>query len=127
MKLWFKLLMRDVLVVVAAIACFALLVSSLSHKAHAHNPQTHQPDALSSAYSDAYGKCCSGFDYNNLRTEEWEPTATGWRVKWHGQWLDVPRSAKVKNMTNPDGDAKVWVYGEPSNTYVRCFLPGAMM
>lgn len=96
------------------------------HKAWAHNPDTHQADDLGNAYSEAYGKCCIGDDYHKLRIEEWEPTEKGWRIRWHGEWLEVPRNAKVKNMRNPDGDAKAWVFGEPDTIYVRCFMPGAL-
>lgn len=116
----------DYLLIVLCCAVFAGIAVG-AKKAHAHNPTTHKPDELSDAYSDAYGKCCMGDDYHKLRVEEWENTDTVWRINWHGQWLDVPRRAKVKNMDNPDGDAKAWVFGEPDTTYVRCFMPGMQM
>lgn len=111
----------------AAILCVLMLafIFTGGHRAWAHSPDTHQADELSDAYSDAYGKCCVGDDYHKLRIEQWETTDTGWRINWHGQWLDVPRRARVSNMDNPDGDAKAWVFGEPDTTYVRCFMPGA--
>lgn len=123
MKLWTKLVVRDAAVV---IGCCLLFYLAFCSTGHAHNPDTHQMDELGDAYSEAYGKCCVGDDYHKLRVEQWESTDTGWRVNWHGQWLDVPRNARVKNVQNPDGDAKVWVFGEPHNTYVRCFMPGAL-
>lgn len=114
----------DWLIVALCCAAFAGIVVPL--KAHAHDPATHQMDELSNATSDAYGKCCVGDDYHKLRIEEWETTDDGWRIRWHGQWLDVPRRAKVHNVQNPDADAKAWVFGAMETTYVRCFLPGAL-
>lgn len=104
-----------------------LFITGLVHikRAHAHDPSTHQADSLSEAKSKLYGSCCIGDDYQKIRVEEWEPTATGWRVLHKGQWLDVPKLAKVDNMTNPDGDAKAWIFNA-ENPYVRCFMPGAM-
>lgn len=126
MKLWLKFVARD-LAIVGILALLFLVMCTELKRARAHNPDTHQADALSEAYSEAYGKCCLGDDYHKLRVEEWETTSTGWRAKWHGQWLDIPKSARVRNVMNPDGDAKIWVFGEPDSTYVRCFMPGAVM
>lgn len=95
-------------------------------KAHSHDPQTHQTDALSEAHSDAYGRCCSGDDYLYVRVQDWETTATGYRVLYKGQWLEAPRSVKVRNVANPDGEAKVWIFGEPDTIYIRCFMPGSL-
>lgn len=94
------------------------------HRAYAHDPATHQADDLSDARSEAYGTCCVGDDYHKLRVEQWEPTDNGWRILYKGQWLDASRRTKVKNMPNPDGDAKVWIFNEET-PYVRCFMPGA--
>jgi hypothetical protein len=93
------------------------------HRAWAHDPETHQANSLADAYSQAYGKCCTGDDYVLIST--WERTDTGYRVMYQGQWLDVAQNVKVSNMVNPDGEAKAWIFGEPETPYVRCFMPGA--
>ncbi len=109
------------------LAIFMFIAVYGTKPARAHNPISHVADDLAEAYSEAYGKCCVGFEYENLRIEEWEPTENGWRIHWKGQWLDVPRSAKVKNLPNPDGIAKAWVFGSGDNAYVRCFMAGTLM
>lgn len=108
-------------VVLAAVICDV----AFSPKARAHNPDTHQVDDLGEAKSKLYGSCCVGDDYQKLRTENWETTATGWRVFHKGRWLEVPKLAKVYNMDNPDGEAKVWIFGADGEEYVRCFMAGA--
>lgn len=92
-------------------------------RAWAHDPLTHQADSLADARSEAFGQCCDGTDYH--RVETWETTATGYRVMYKGQWLEGSRRVKVNNMDNPDGEAKVWIYGEPDTPYIRCFMQGA--
>ncbi len=114
---------------IGAIVLIALALGFIfggGHRALAHSPETHQADDLADAYADAYGKCCVGDEYSRLRIEEWEPTENGWRIHWHGQWLDVPRNAKVRNVANPDGEAKAWVFGTGDTTYVRCFMAGQL-
>ncbi len=112
------------------IAAIVLLVLALGfifgggHKAYAHDPNTHQPDSLSEARSKLFGSCCIGDDYQKIRVENWETTATGWRVFYKGKWLDVPKLAKVYNMDNPDGEAKAWIFND-TDPYVRCFMAGA--
>lgn len=100
-----------------------LLMFACGHKAHAHNPDTHQPDALSDARSDAYGMCCSGDDY--VRISTWETMATGYRIMYKGEWLEGSRGVKVNNMENPDGEAKAWIYNMGGKPYIRCFMAGA--
>ncbi len=111
----------------AAILSLAMLafIFGGGHKAYAHDPQTHQADSLSEARSKMFGSCCIGDDYQKIRVENWETTDNGWRVLYHGQWLDVPKLAKVSNMTNPDGEAKAWIFNAEA-PYVRCFMPGTV-
>lgn len=99
-------------------------VFATTHKARAHDPQTHQADSLSEAKSDAYGVCCDGKDY--LRVTDWETTDKGFRVYAHGKWYEASRSVKVSNMQNPDGEAKVWINGPVEAQYIRCFMPGTL-
>jgi hypothetical protein len=113
------------LISLCAVAFCGLVVTT--KKAQAHDPQTYQADSLADAKSDAYGVCCNGDDYTKVRVNEWEPTDTGWRVRWQGKWYDAPRRTKVSNMDNPDGEAKVWINGPDGGPfYVRCFMPGQL-
>lgn len=115
----------DWLLIALCAAAFCGIVVN-TKKASAHDPRTHLADALSEAKSDAYGRCCSGDDYMYVRVQDWETTETGYRVRIGGKWLNAGRNVKVNNMTNPDGEAKVWVFGDGETTYIRCFLPGTL-
>jgi hypothetical protein len=95
-------------------------------KAHSHDPLTHQANELAEAKSEAYGKCCDGSDFAYVRVQDWETTDTGYRVRIGNRWLEAPRSVKVRNVPNIDGEAKVWVYGSGDTMYIRCFLEGAL-
>ncbi len=108
--------------VVLAIFMFLLTYTG---KAHAHDPATHQADNLADATSEAFGKCCVGDDYSKLVVGEWETTETGYRVFYKGRWLEATRRVKVKNVENPDGEAKAWIFGEGDTAYIRCFMAGA--
>lgn len=93
-------------------------------KAWAHDPLTHQANGYSAAKNKANGLCCDGDDYTYINPYAWERTATGFRVRVNGQWVDVPADAEVGNMKNPDGEAKVWLYYDNTGPKVRCLMPG---
>jgi len=66
--------------------------------------------------------CCNGDDTDEI--DAWEAKADGYRVKYRGQWFDVPESAIV-DAPNKTGEALLWM----SKGYlpaVRCFMPGSM-
>lgn len=107
----------------ATVLAVVLLDVALTHKAKAHDPDTHQADDLSKSKSDAYGLCCNGTDY--VRISTWESTAAGYRVFYKGEWIEGSRSVKVNNMENPDGEAKAWIYYTEGKPYIRCFMAGA--
>jgi hypothetical protein len=114
------------MVAVAGILALFMIAFTFSGGSRAWAHDHGQADDLANAKNQNNDVCCVGDDYTKLRIEEWETTESGWRIRWHGQWLDVPRRAKVGNMVNPDGDAKAWVFGAMETTYVRCFMPGAL-
>lgn len=118
--------MRKLYLLTAACLAVFLIMYATSHKAHAHNPDTHQADDLSKATSDAFGSCCVGDDYSKLVVGEWETTETGYRVFYKGRWLEASRRVKVNNMENPDGEAKAWIFGEGDTAYIRCFMVGTL-
>lgn len=101
----------------------AMLTFALTPRARAHDPNTHQADDLSKATSEAFGLCCNGQDWS--RVSIWETTTTGYRIMYKGEWLDGPRGVKVKNIPNPDGEAKAWIYYMEGKPYIRCFMPSA--
>lgn len=91
---------------------------------YGHDPHTHQVNSLSDARSVQWGLCCNGKDYTV--PNDWKQVEGGYKVLIGTVWLDVPKEAEVTNMRNPDMEAKVWLLQGEGETYVRCFLPGAM-
>ena len=56
---------------------------------------------------------------------DWDTKDGHYRVRLHGEWIDVPDIAVVTG-PNRYGPAVVWPYmDENGKTYIRCFLPGA--
>lgn len=113
----------DWLLVIACCGAFAATVALHPKRAHAHDPDTHQADDLAKATSAAYGLCCNGKDW--IRIETWESMPSGYRILYKGEWLDAPRTVRVNNMENPDGEAKAWIYYMGQKPYIRCFMAGA--
>lgn len=113
----------DWLLIALCTAVFAGLC--VKQKAHAHDPNTHLANEFSKAKNKANGLCCDGDDYTYVSPYSWERTDKGFRVYVHKRWLDVPASAEVGNMRNPDGEAKVWLYiGDDGVPQARCFMVG---
>ncbi len=100
-----------------------MFIAVYGTKARAHSPDTHQTDSLADAKSEAYGLCCNGEDW--VRISQWETTASGYRIFYKGEWLEGSRSVKVRNIPNPDADAKAWIYYMEGKPYIRCFMPSA--
>ena len=112
---------------VAALLLMALSITYTvmgGRKAFAHDPHTHLADAFSTAKSKSGTLCCDGNDYTYVSPSSWERTDTGFRVYVQKQWVDIPIDALVTNMTNPDGEAKVWLYTDSGQVFARCFMPG---
>lgn len=99
-----------------------LLVVAFPVGALAHDPHTHQANALADAKSKSGGLCCDGKDYTI--PDDWRRTETGYKVMIGTTWYEVPKDAEVNNMRNPDAEAKVWIYNAEGETWIRCFLPG---
>lgn len=111
---------------IAAILAVFMLVFTFTggHRAWAHDPHTHHADAFSKAKSKKGNLCCDGNDYTYVSPSSWERTETGFRVYVQKQWVDIPADALVTNMTNPDGEAKVWLYTDGGKLHARCFMAG---
>jgi hypothetical protein len=77
------------------------------------------------------GLCCSFADGLKVEDVDWDtggidsgPNST-YRVRLHGEWIDVPATAVVME-PNRFGPAVVWPYLDADGqTQIRCFLPGA--
>lgn len=65
--------------------------------------------------------CCATAD--GAVPDVWEMGASHYRVKIHGEWLDVPDAAVIK-APNRVGHAVVWIDTSEDVMGVRCFLPG---
>jgi hypothetical protein len=100
---------------------------------YANNPLHAWFDKLASKK----GLCCSFADGESIQDVDWESSCAPrngdniadlecqYRVRLHGEWIDVPESALVTE-PNKYGPAVVWPYlSVDGTTQIRCFLPGA--
>src|SRR5262249_56237080 len=68
------------------------------------------------------GRCCSFADGFSVDEVEWDTDDGHYRVRLHGQWVNVPNSSVVTE-PNRYGPAVVWPYMDTvGNVYIRCFL-----
>ncbi len=71
------------------------------------------------------GLCCSFADGVSVEDVDWDTRDGRYRVRLHGEWIDVPDAALVTE-PNRFGPAVVWPYqDEDGVTQIRCFMPGA--
>jgi hypothetical protein len=68
--------------------------------------------------------CCATAD--GAVPDVWEMGASHYRVKIHGEWLNVPDAAVIK-APNRLGHAVVWIDASEDVMGVRCFLPGPLI
>jgi hypothetical protein len=86
----------------------------------ANSPLKQWFDKLASAK----GLCCSFADGVSVKDVDWDAQEGHYRVRLHGEWVDVPDNALVTE-PNRFGPAVVWPYEEAGKTQIRCFMPGA--
>jgi len=104
------------------IALIVLLYNMPIARAHDHaNPANN--DYLKSLYSKGKVWCCDGTDTDDI--EDWGTQGGKYRVKFRGQWFDVPDEALVEG-PNRGGGALLWMNKGYSGYSVRCFMPGTM-
>jgi hypothetical protein len=60
----------------------------------------------------------------SVKDVDWDAQDGHYRVRLHGEWVDVPEDALVTE-PNRFGPAVVWPYEESGKTRIRCFMPGA--
>jgi hypothetical protein len=99
-----------------------LVLFSAAVFAHDHNHPENN-DWLKSLHSQNKTWCCNGDDTDAI--EDWEARGSRYRVKFKGQWFDVPESAIVDG-PNKGGDALLWMNKGVSGMSVRCFMPGTL-
>lgn len=114
---------------VADLIGLALLAAGLIYLAsinfvHAHdhnNPANNE--WLKSLHSKNKTWCCDGNDTDAI--EDWDTKGGHYRVKFRGQWFDVPDDALVEG-PNKGGGALLWMNKGYSGQAVRCFMPGTL-
>lgn len=92
--------------------------------AHDHS-RPHLNEWLKSLHSKGGAWCCNGDDTDEI--EDWDTKGTGgnYRVKWQGQWYDVPDTALVEG-SNKSGAPLLWMSKGYMAPAVRCFMPGVL-
>lgn len=112
---WLALIFVSVILLLTAIGI---------HHAGAHDhARPVMNDWLKSLHSKSRAWCCDGNDTDAI--EDWETRESRYRVKFRGQWYDVPESAIVDG-PNKGGDALLWMNKGYTGFSVRCFMPGSM-
>ena len=109
-------------------AMIIALVAGLSNSAFALDDDRYNNDPLKYWFDNltsSNGKCCSFADGFSVDEVEWDTDDGHYRVRLHGQWVNVPNSSVVTE-PNRYGPAVVWPHMDrDGNVYIRCFLPGA--
>ena len=115
-----------------------LLLLVLSFPAQARDDGRYKNDPLHSWFdqlASEKGLCCSFADGRRVDDVDWDtvcyapalgvPLLCYYRVRLHGEWVEVPKKALVTE-PNKFGPAVVWPYMDVDGaTQIRCFLPGA--
>lgn len=101
----------------------ALLVASTVF-AHDHK-RAQLNEWLKGLQNAGKAPCCDGDDTDAI--EDWDTLGKGggYRVKFRGQWHDVPESAIVEG-PNRSGTALLWMNKGWGGVSVRCFMPGSL-
>jgi hypothetical protein len=130
--MWSPLTMRshrsDIIWLPAVVALVCLISGvvpaySRDDGRYANSPLKSWFDQLASGK----GLCCSFADGVSIEDVDWDTSGPGggYRVRLHGEWIDVPPAAVVAE-PNRFGPAVVWPYMDADGqTQIRCFLPGA--
>ena len=103
-------------------AALVLLAIGVNARAHDHS-RPGLNDWLKSLTSKKNVWCCDGNDTDAI--DAWETKGERYRVRFRGQWFDVPDDAVVDG-PNKGGDALLWMNKGYSGISVRCFMPGSM-
>lgn len=110
------------------IVSLMLLALALSiHPAKSHDHSKPGLDSWYQSLRSGRGPCCDGpgKDATHLSDVDWESKDGRYRVRIHGEWIDVPPDA-VLNVPNRDGRTLVWTLHVNGRPIVRCFMVGFM-
>lgn len=102
--------------------CLALCLISAPALAHDH-ARPGLIDWLKTLQNQNKELCCDGTDTDAI--DAWEADGKRFRVKFRGEWYEVPDSALVDG-PNKSGGALLWMNKGYSGFSVRCFMPGTM-
>jgi len=102
------------------IVTFILLLIVKAH-AHDHN-HPEMNEWLTGLHSKDRTWCCTGNDHDPL--DDWNASGDHYRVKYQGEWYDVPDEAVVGG-PNKMNEALLWM-NKGIGRSVRCFMPGTM-
>jgi hypothetical protein len=127
-------LVAFVLVMAAAFAMLALVITAMPLPAHSRdNGQYAQVNPEMKTWveglTDSQGRgCCATADGFPVDEVEWDIDANSYRIKVEGKWYTVLDGAVIKER-NRLGHAVAWDYfspaqGENRTLVIRCFLPG---
>ncbi|XSC46617.1 hypothetical protein ACF1BQ_013035 [Bradyrhizobium sp. RDT10] len=116
--------MKSLRTAVALIASTAVLVGVAMARddgRYANSPLKSWFDSLRSGK----GPCCSDADGSAVADVDWESKDGHYRVRLHGEWIDVPDDAVITE-PNRAGRTMVWPMWGTHGISIRCFLPGSM-
>jgi hypothetical protein len=139
---WEDGLVSAVMYLAAGILVLATLFY-LSAPARARDPEGKYANSPLKEWFDGLasqmGPCCSFADGETVKDVDWDTAGSQdctktagietckphYRVRLHGQWIDVPDNALITE-PNKYGQAVVWPYKDSiGDTKIRCFIPGA--
>lgn len=107
---------------IGALVLIAAMIAAWAAFAHDHK-HPERNDYLKSLHSKNKTWCCNGDDYDSF--DDWETKDGGYRVKFRGQWFDVPDGALIDG-PNEVGVPMLWMNKGFSGLSVRCFMPGPL-
>lgn len=113
---------RWVALIVASLLLLILTLVIRPAFAHDHS-RPELTDWMKSLHSKNSTWCCDGNDTDAI--EDWETKGDHYRVKFRGQWFDVPDGA-ILDGPNKAGVPLLWMNKGYLGNSVRCFMPGTL-
>jgi hypothetical protein len=111
------------------IAAAILLAATVMHAPARDRGQFAASSPETKAWFDSLrsgrGPCCSDADGSALSDVDWESNGGHYRVRFEGEWVDVPDDAVI-TVPNRIGRAMLWPMHRDGKMTPRCFMPGSM-
>lgn len=106
------------------VSLILLLMALLIHPVRAHDhARPGLVEWLKTLKNQNKDLCCDGTDTDAI--DAWEADGRRFRVKFRGEWYEVPESAMVDG-PNKSGGALLWMNKGYIGYSVRCFMPGTL-